>query len=66
VIEKIIWNKKAKERYAEKMDELRRKEGVARIELATVEEKWERLKSIVQRTMVKKRIKEKELGYRDW
>jgi len=68
VIEKIIWNKKAKERYAEKVNELCRKKGIASMELVTVEEKWEKLKSIVQRAMVKKRIKikEKEIGYREW
>jgi len=67
MIEKIIWNKDAKERYVEKVDELCRKEGVASMKLATAEEKWKRIKSIVQRAMVKKRIKikEKEIGYRD-
>jgi len=59
LIEKYLWIQETKVRYAGKTRELCRQE-VSR-ELMTAEEKWGRLKRIVLGTMIKKRIKKKEL-----
>jgi len=63
-IEMIVWNQEAKKTYAERTDEMCKQTRVKRKELASVEEKWKRLKRIVHGAMTKKRlkIKEKELG----
>jgi len=64
----ILWNQEAKELFAEKAEELCRAECEARKEVETIEERWDRIKRIVHGAMVKKKIKikEKELGYKDW
>jgi len=68
MIEKYLWNQETKIRYAEKTRKLCRQEGEVNRELRTVEEKWGRLERIVLGAMIKKRIriKENELGDRDW
>lgn len=61
-----VWNKEAVQKYMENMEEIC--ESIDWIEEETIEEKWQRIKEVVTKAMIKKRIKIKtrHLGHKDW
>jgi len=61
--EKIMWNEEAIKKYQQMTEEVGQKE-----EGWTVEERWKRIKDMVEKAMVKKTIKLRrtKIGYKDW
>jgi len=63
-----VWYTKARQKYREKAEELIGIEIKKKEEELTIEERWERIKEIVNGAMVrcKRKWRKKEIGYKDW
>jgi len=66
--EVIVWDIEARQKYREKAEELIRIEMQKEREELSIEERWKRIKKVVNEAMIrcKKKWRRKEIGYKNW